>query len=54
MMTIKELRQHQCGKVTPNEFKYLLCKFGVYIDQNTASELFNVIDADRSGTIGKI
>ena len=52
MVTIRELRQHQSGKVTPNEFKYLLCKFGVYLDQNTTNEIFHVIDADRSGTLG--
>lgn len=52
MVTIRELRQHQSGKVTPNEFKYLLSKFGVYLDQNTTNEIFYVIDADRSGTIG--
>ena len=42
------------GKVTPNEFKYLLSKFGVPLDQKTANEIFCVIDADRSGTLGMI
>ena len=37
--------------MTPIELRFLLLKFGLSFPQSTVDEIFNVLDADRSGTI---
>ena len=39
------------NKVTPSEFRFILIKFGVILNQAVVDKVFNVFDTDRSGTM---
>ena len=48
---IRRYKVSDTKSITPQELRYLLCKFGIMYDQDTVNVIFNALDEDRSGSI---
>lgn len=51
---IQQIRKTKLGnesKITPSEFRFILIKFGIILTQTIVDRIFNIFDADRSGTM---
>ena len=48
---IRRYKLTDTKSITPQELRYVLCKFGIMLDQETVNIVFNALDEDRSGSI---